>query len=164
MRMGNQVEWGLHCVAALAALGPGERLSASVLAELYEVPAKYLAKALQALSNADIVETTPGPKGGYRLAKPPAAIRLIDVVDAIEGKEPHFRCEDIRKRGPCATLEERHFARPCGIARAMWKADAAWRRELEAVTAADLQAGFTRDVPPAVVGQLQKWVQERVTR
>ena len=48
---------------------------ATRLAEYHGVPAPYLAKHLQALSRAGIVESSPGPRGGYRLARPAACQR-----------------------------------------------------------------------------------------
>ena len=86
--MSEGVEWGIHCCTVLAVLPTGATLPASRLAEYHGVPAAYLAKHMQALSKAGIVESVAGPKGGYRLAKPPAEITVLDVVLAIEGAEP----------------------------------------------------------------------------
>lgn len=163
MRMGNQVEWGLHCVLTLASLKDGQRLSSRALAEFFEVPSRYLAKALQSLSNAQILETMPGPKGGYRLSKVPESIRMIDVVDAIEGSEQHFRCEEIRRHGPCRTLHEKNFRRACGVARAMWRADAAWRKELAQVTIADLIAEYLEEGNKPAQKAVACWLDENAT-
>src|SRR5438067_7002015 len=91
MRIGEGVEWALHCCTVLAVLPAGAALPASRLAELHDLPGAYLAKHLQALSRAGIVETAGGPRGGYRLAKPPADITVLDVIDAPE-EGPAFRC------------------------------------------------------------------------
>ena len=50
-----------------------------------------------------IVESRPGPLGGYRLARPPSDITLLDVVLAVDGDDAAFRCREIRQRGPAAT-------------------------------------------------------------
>lgn len=161
MQLGSQVEWALHCAATLAGLGPGQRLSAAALAELYEVPPKYLAKAVQAMAAAGLIQSTPGPRGGYALARPPEAIRLIDIVDAVEGCGVMFRCQNIRRRGPCKDLPAREFAKPCQLAEAMWRAESAWRRELEAATLATIVADVRRDVPPIVLRRVNGWIKQK---
>ena len=69
MRVGEPVEWALHCTTVLALLPPDGAIPASKLAEFHGVPAAYLAKALQSLSRAGIVESVPGRHGGYRLGR-----------------------------------------------------------------------------------------------
>ena len=70
MRMSDAVEWSIHCCTVLAALPEDQALPAARLAEFHDVPPAYLAKALQAMTAAGIVESRPGPRGGYRLARP----------------------------------------------------------------------------------------------
>ncbi|WP_421637204.1 RrF2 family transcriptional regulator, partial [Enterobacter ludwigii] len=74
MKLSEGVEQAIHCTAFLAGLSEDGVLSAAALAELHGVSTSYLLKHLQALSGAGIVATTPGPKGGYRLAKAPKDI------------------------------------------------------------------------------------------
>ena len=143
MRMGEGVEWGLHCCLTLAWLGD-EPVPTSKLAAQFDLPHAYLNKRLQALVRAGVLTSTPGAKGGFRLARPPAEITLMDVVTAIEGPEEVFRCDEIRRRGAGAEVSERHFRTPCGIATAMRRAELAWRRELAAQTLADLVAATPR--------------------
>jgi Rrf2 family protein len=157
VKLGEGLEWSLHCCAVLGALPPGVALPAARLAELHGVPPAYLAKQLQALSRAGIVETAPGRKGGYRLARPAAEISLLDVVLAIEGEAPAFRCTEIRQRGPSAVGEE-HYVRPCGIARAMWNAESAWRDELAGVTIGDLVAELDETVAPEQIDKAINWI------
>src|SRR4051812_21587601 len=85
MRMSEGVEWALHSCLNLAWVEPGEAMTAARLAAFYELPTAYLNKQLQALARAGIVTSTPGPRGGFRLARPPERITLLDVVTAIEG-------------------------------------------------------------------------------
>ena len=51
---------------------------------------------------AGVLRTVKGARGGYRLARPPAEITVLDVVEAIDGDESAFRCTEIRRRGPLA--------------------------------------------------------------
>src|SRR2546429_7693610 len=73
MRLGEPVEWALHCTTVLALLPSDGALPASKLAEFHGVPAPYLAKTLQALSREGILESVPGRRGGDRGGQPPAA-------------------------------------------------------------------------------------------
>jgi Rrf2 family protein len=139
MKLGDGVEQAIHCVTMLAGLSGGSVLSAAALADFHGVGASYLLKHLQAMSGAGILDTVPGPKGGYRLARPTHAITLLDIVLAVEGPAPAFRCNEIRRRGP-NPLPNRYFTAPCNIASAMLKAEQAYRAELARTTIADVLA------------------------
>src|SRR6266480_2123205 len=159
MRLAEPVEWALHCTTVLALLPADAALPGSRLAEFHGVPAAYLAKALQGLSRAGIVESVPGRKGGYRLGRPPAKISLLDVVDALAGPEPSFRCTEIRKRGP-AKVSPRLYSPVCAIAEAMYRADEAWRAELRRTTVADLLQKLATSVPTEAVMKGAAFFQE----
>ncbi len=157
MQLGEGVEWTLHVCALLATLPEGTTLSARRLAAFYDVPPAYLAKQLQALAATGIVATVRGRGGGYRLARPAAEIALLSVVEAVEGREPVFRCAEIRQRGPSAG-PGMTFAPVCGIAAAMARAEAAWRAALRAQSVADLVAGMQRDVSPEQRRRARAWL------
>ena len=159
MKLSDGVEWGIHCCTVLAALPEGTALPAARLAEFHGVPAAYLAKHLQALSRAGILATEPGQRGGYRLARRPAEVSLWDVVAAIEGSAPAFRCTEIRRRGPTA-LPDDHYRRPCGITRAMSRAEQAWRAELQATTLAGILAEMATSVHPQALQRAGAWLME----
>lgn len=141
MKLSDGVEQAIHSVTLLAGLSPAGLLSAAALAEYHGVSPSYLLKHLQALSAAGILQTLPGPKGGYRLGRAPAEISLLDIVLAVEGAGPAFRCQEIRRRGPnplppgCAML-----AGPCRINTAMQRAEQAYRAELKSVSIASIIA------------------------
>jgi len=164
MQLKNQVEWALHCCAILSGLGPDRHLPTKDLAELHGVPREYLSKALQALSQAGIVEGTLGPSGGYRLARPAAAITFLHIVEAVEGKASSFACTEIRKNNPCRGSMSPAAAgdsRPCAIARVMWEADRAWRKSLDGVTLAELAKTLEKTVPAPLLKKTAAWVEAR---
>lgn len=136
MKLGDGVEQAIHSVAMLASLQPGGVLPAAALAGFHGVSPSYLLKHLQALSVAGVLESVPGPTGGYRLARPPERISLLDIVQAVEGAGPAFRCSEIRQRGPNPLAKKP--TRPCEINAAMLKAELAWKQELARVSVADL--------------------------
>ena len=161
MKLSDGVEWGAHVTTILAVLPAGRALPAAKLAEYHGVPAAYLAKHLQALSRAGILESVQGPRGGYRLARPASEITLLDVVEAIDGDEPAFRCTEIRRRGPTA-MPAREYPKPCGIHAAFDRADEAWRASLAATTIADLFIGVLRDAPRAALEKGSRWLQDSI--
>jgi Rrf2 family protein len=159
MRLGEPVEWALHCTTVLALLPGDAALPGAKLAEFHGVPAAYLAKGLQSLSRAGVVVSVPGRNGGYRLGRPPAEISLLDVVEAVEGRESSFRCTEIRKRGP-AKVSPRLYSPVCAIAEAMYRADEAWRAELRRTTVADLLQKLATSVPTEAVMKGAAFLQE----
>jgi Rrf2 family protein len=74
-------EYALRAVCCMA-LFHGRTVPAMMLARQTGVPLHYLAKVLQQLSAADIIRGRRGLGGGYTLRRPPAQIRLTDVVRA----------------------------------------------------------------------------------
>ncbi|HEV7524731.1 MAG TPA: Rrf2 family transcriptional regulator [Acidimicrobiia bacterium] len=159
MRLSDGVEWGVHVCVLLASLPDDAALPAAKLAEYHGVPSAYLAKHLQALAGAGVLRTVKGARGGYRLARPPAEITVLDVVEAIDGDESAFRCTEIRRRGPLA-MPAREYTNMCGIHRAFTRADEAWRAELAQTTVADLFIGLLADVPRATLEKGARWLQE----
>jgi Rrf2 family protein len=145
----------------LAALPADRALPAAKLAEYHGVPAAYLAKHLQALARTGVLETVKGPRGGYRLARPASEITLADVVAAIEGDEPAFRCTEIRRRGPAAA-PAREYTTPCGIHAAFDRADEVWRAELRRTTIAELLVGVVRDAPRGALEKGARWLEVSV--
>lgn len=155
MRMNEGVEWAIHSCLNLTWLEPGEAVTAARLAAYYELPAAYLNKQLQALARAGILTSTPGPRGGFRLARSPQDISLLDVVTAIEGPEEAFRCEQILKKGP-GEHEGVDYRRRCFVSQAMRRAEMAWRRELAGQTLADLRSTVEHRLP-SVPGETRSW-------
>lgn len=144
MKMSAGVEWALHCCAILSA--STDPVPVARLAELHGVSKTYLAKHMQALSRAGLVRAVEGRDGGYLLTRPGVEISMYDVVRAIDGPEPAFRCTEIRQQGPFPTTGEACKV-PCGIAKAMATAEGAWRDALRGVTLADLNASFGAGSP-----------------
>lgn len=162
MKLSDGVEWALHCCTVLALVPPDRALPAAKLAEFHGVPAAYLAKHLQALARAGIVESLPGARGGYRLSRPATEVTLLDVVLAVEGTTPAFRCTEIRQRGP-ASLPAREYRLPCTITRAMQRAEQAWRESLRSETVADLLVALSADVNPRAAMKAATWMQEALS-
>lgn len=161
MIMRNQVEWALHCCSVLSALPPGEYIPTKKLAEFHGVSKEYLSKALQALAQAGLIEGTLGPTGGYRLARSPKEITFLDITEAVEGKRQTFQCTEIRGNNPCLKKSEKKFAGTCAVAKVMYRADEAWRKELRSVTLEDLNKSVLADVPLELLERGWEWLRTK---
>jgi Rrf2 family protein len=55
------------------------------IAEEEQIPAHFLAKILQELTRKGLLRSNKGPSGGFSLRVPPSQIRLLDLVEALDG-------------------------------------------------------------------------------
>ena len=108
----------------------GEELSVTELAEIENVSASYLAKVMQALSNHNIVSSSEGNQGGYRLNLLPEKITLAQVTDIFESDNGVFDCVDDLHG---CTIRDR-----CKIHAVFREAYQKMLTELEATTIADV--------------------------
>lgn len=161
MKLSEGIESGLHCALLLAMIPRESVLPARALAEFHGVSETYLLKHLQTLGASGILKAVPGPKGGYRLARAPHTITALDVVEAIEGKEPAFRCTEIRQRGPCPGKPS-SYRIPCAINQTMLRAESAWKDSLRSVTIADLVRQIAGKVDPRSAQCATQWIGERL--
>jgi Rrf2 family protein len=143
-RMSDGVEAALHCALVLAGLPGGKVLPGKSLAELHGVSETYLLKHLRALAAASVIDAAPGPRGGYRLARDPERITMLDIVEAIDGREPTFVCREIRRRGSGKAKDPCVYKADCFIKTRMIAAEEAWRAVLRQQTLADLVADGTQ--------------------
>jgi Rrf2 family protein len=77
------VEYALRAVAFLGGETGGPASTAAVAAAT-KVPPAYLVKVLQSLVKAGIVTARRGVGGGVELAKEPAKLTILDVVNAVD--------------------------------------------------------------------------------
>jgi Rrf2 family protein len=159
MKMSDGVEWGIHCAAVLARLDEGATLPGKALAEFHGVSESYLLKHLKALTAAGILESVPGPHGGYRLGREPKKISLLDIVLAIDGPEPAFRCSEIRQRGP-SSLPAKTYRVPCVINVTMLRAEKAWRAELARTTIADIDGEVACTADASQLAKGGEWIKQ----
>jgi Rrf2 family transcriptional regulator, cysteine metabolism repressor len=77
-------------------------ISAREIATQYHIPAELLAKVLQKLARKGLLVSQHGMNGGYVLARDPARISIVDVVEALEGPISITPCE---KGDDCQQLQ-----------------------------------------------------------
>jgi Rrf2 family protein len=100
LELTKRADYAIRAVLTLGRTAPGERRSVRHIAEDQHIPAQFLPQAMNDLIRAGLVESAVGRRGGYRLARPAAAISLLDVVEAVEGDSRRRVC--ILRGGPCA--------------------------------------------------------------
>lgn len=64
----------------------GEPVRIEQLSKAEGVPANFLAQMLGELRNAKLVISRRGTQGGFLLARPPAEITLLEIIEAVEGE------------------------------------------------------------------------------
>lgn len=92
IRLSRSTDYALIALSDLAALPADETLSARRVAADRGLPADLVAKILQGLRRAGLVSTRQGVLGGYRLARPPGEVPLIEVIEAVEGPLALVEC------------------------------------------------------------------------
>ena len=92
MKYSQATNYALHTMLYFVALPTGKTIGVQQLAELQELSPTYLSKILTKLVKADLIESTPGAHGGYRLTRNKADISFLDVIHAIEGTASLFSC------------------------------------------------------------------------
>jgi Rrf2 family protein len=79
---------GLYALQAIMTLGRrygADTVKIRDIAIDSDLPEKFLELILLELKNARIVESVRGAKGGYRLRRPPAEIKLSEIVRLVDG-------------------------------------------------------------------------------
>jgi Rrf2 family protein len=78
--------YGLLALMELAGVElSGERLQVAAIAARQDIPERYLEQMMTSLRRGGIVRSSRGPRGGYQLARPAAAINLAEVIECLEG-------------------------------------------------------------------------------
>ena len=84
MKLSTRGKYGLYAMYYLAQRqGQGPQSLQSITST--GVPKQYLEQLLGNLRRSGLVTTVRGVQGGYQIAKPPSAISILDIIDAMEG-------------------------------------------------------------------------------
>lgn len=85
MRLTTKTQYAVRALYDLAFHSLGQATQAKEIADRERIPLRYLEQILQDLRRAGIIEAKRGPRGGYALARPPAAIRMSEILRAVRG-------------------------------------------------------------------------------
>lgn len=94
LRLSKKADYALLAMRHLAANADREAMSARELAETYDIPPELLAKVLQKLVRARLLDSHQGIRGGYGLARPAASMSVGDVIQAIDGPFTVTACSE----------------------------------------------------------------------
>jgi Rrf2 family iron-sulfur cluster assembly transcriptional regulator len=122
----------LRAMAWLAAHDGGEAILGRDLARKLKIPPDYLSKVLATLARSGVLDAARGAKGGYRLARDPARIKLVEVVTPFEGKRVRSACL-LRPDRPCRD------SGACSAHTSWGSVNEAYRNFLETTTVADIR-------------------------
>jgi Rrf2 family protein len=91
MNLNKSTRYALYAVMEMAA-EPARSITVAGVAARYHVPAGALAKVLQQLVRAGLALGTRGVGGGYRLARRPSEITVLDVLNVFDPPRAPGRC------------------------------------------------------------------------
>lgn len=130
LRMSKLTDYGTVVLAHLAS-DPSTCVSAADLANVSGIALPTVSKLLKSLAKAELVLSTRGAQGGYRLARKPRDISATAVIDALEGPVSITECS--------ASDSNCNYEHHCNVGNAWQRINVAIRRALDDISLADLQ-------------------------
>ncbi len=130
LRISKLTDYGTVVLVHLAAQ-QDTVCSAADVAQATGIALPTVSKLLKSLARAELVTSTRGASGGYRLARAPQDISAASVIDALEGPVSITECS--------ATDSNCNFEDVCSVGSAWQRINVAIRRALEDVSLVDLQ-------------------------
>ena len=138
MRLSTKGRYAVMAMADLARNGRERPVSLAEIAERQEISLSYLEQLFARLRRRGLVKSTRGPGGGYRLARPAAETKIIDIVTAVDEPLHATRCGGHAKLG-CMSKGERCLTHD------LWaEMGAQVQNYLAAISLADVLAGRLR--------------------
>jgi len=99
-------EYAIRAFVHLAQVPDGKYAMVKQIAAEEEIPAHFLAKILQQLARKGLLKSSKGPTGGFSLRQPSGEIRLLDIVEALDGLTEYEKCasglSECSDEMPCA--------------------------------------------------------------
>lgn len=131
MKFSKATNYALHSMVHLAMEPSEESVKVEELAERQKLSPTYLSKILTKLVKANLIESTPGVKGGYRLVRSPEECTFLDVIQATEGYESLLKC---------TMRHENSWNKTCLIERTMSEVEDRMKEELDGKTIGSIVA------------------------
>lgn len=92
MKLNKSTKYALYAAMEMTlAAGDGHVTTAQV-AERYRIPSAVMAKVFQQLVRAGIAVGIRGTRGGYQLARDPAQLTVLDVIEVFEPQRSPVEC------------------------------------------------------------------------
>ncbi len=135
LRISKMTDYATVLLARLAAVPDGQ-MTAGQLSALTRLTTPTVSKVMKLLHRRQLVNSTRGLHGGYRLARPAAEITAAQILDALEGPMALIECA--RQPHRCG------IESTCGVGKAWQRVNLAIRRSLQEITLLEL-AGLERE-------------------
>jgi Rrf2 family protein len=140
----TKAEYGIRIMAHLAAYEGEGPVSLSVIADAEGLPLAYLEHLVQRLRRAELVDSRRGAHGGYTLSRPPEAITMAEVVEALEGDIAPIECISAQDDGTLVCARETQLDRVCPT-KVLWtRVQGSIVRTLKDITLSELVVPNTR--------------------
>jgi FeS assembly SUF system regulator len=97
MRLSSLADYAVVMMSAAARHCGGVRTNAAQLADETGIPLPTVQKLVSKLSAAGLLRSVRGAGGGFKLARPAAAVSLADIIEAIEGPLAMTACVESGK-------------------------------------------------------------------
>lgn len=110
LKLTKKADYALMAMKHLAEHPSAGARSAKDVSDAYGIPPEALAKILQRLAKAGLLQSQHGIKGGYTLARPPHTISAFEVIKAIDG--PLFITSCVTVRGECDQTDRCNIREP----------------------------------------------------
>jgi Rrf2 family protein len=118
MKMSRASIYALRSLVFLARHDQGTLFPSHTIAKADGTPDRFLLKILKPLVSARMLRSVKGPHGGYKLARPPKDITLLEILEAVDGprraEAPQFSKEGsaLDRRLQAACEEAARAVRP----------------------------------------------------
>lgn len=92
MKISTKGRYALRVMIDIATNSNGEYISVKDISTRQNISKKYLEQIMTMLSKANLIETTRGNVGGYKLTKTPEEYKIGDILRATEGELAPIDC------------------------------------------------------------------------
>ena len=90
--LSNSSKYAIRAIIYLALNDEQNKIGIKQIASNLDIPSPFLGKILQSLVKHKLLESSKGPNGGFCLGKKADEIRLIDIVQIIDGLDFFESC------------------------------------------------------------------------
>ena len=111
MRVTQEADYAIRMCLILDSIG--EKTGAATLADIACITPKIALKVLRKLHEGGVVRSYKGVQGGYELVRPGDELRVLDIIELIDGPvriSKCLECDHDCSRNPCKTDCKMHIA------------------------------------------------------
>ena len=146
MQITRAGEYAIIGLLYLARQPAGRTVMIDEISAAEKVPNSFLAKIFQSLAKSGLVQSQRGAGGGFTLARPPANVNLLDILNCVEGAFALQKC--VTEDPACVVSDQR--LESCVLCGVLAEAQSRVNEVLERTTLADLLQR-QRPAPPPLI-------------